>query len=604
MSVAQTLDINSYRLVDPRLSQKQDTRSFQIACGASQSTVRREQANSSNNNSTITFQITPNSPNNVVDRCMVVENKFTLSNFELWDIVNEAPYAGTLLDFVKANGSAGAVAPRSFSNIVASTNLSINGLNITQETRYLHHVFSHFLEAKEQNHFQTVSPNLMHGDYHQDYNNGFGSVYNELAERAQGNPYRVGRGAINFSVVGNTIEFTSYDLITMSPMVYDSGLYPGFTNVTSLQLSFTLQNLQRILANNRFAARVGAAGGVAITNFQVNIANSYVHFTELTMPVYMSVPPSVSLSYYDVQRQVTGAGNAVLPNGNGQVTSNTYQLNQIPSRVILFVKESEASIYGGPPAPINAKDYRSATDTQTSIPDAYAAIESINVNYNNQASILSSASQVQLFGISSRNGVDLTFQEFQGQSNAYGRNNIWTGDETQKLPLCGSIICLDMAKDVPADPTALPGTSVNANFSIQVNFKNTSERPIQYELTILYVYAGVLVLSPGSAFKYTSILTRDEVLNLPLLESDCEDRMRGGDFKGAYSAMKTGLGRVGQKFKRAAKDIVRDEICGSPSGNGISAAGMSAGDLYKHGSSQSGLAGGKAVSKRSLKNYM
>jgi hypothetical protein len=68
--------------------------------------------------------------------------------------------------------------------------------------------------------------------------------------------------------------------------------------------------------------------------------------------------------------------------------------------------------------------------------------------------------------------------------------------------------------------------------------------------------------------------------------------------------MKTGLGRVGQKFKRAAKDIVRDEICGSPSGNGISAAGMSAGDLYKHGSSQSGLAGGKAVSKRSLKNYM
>ena len=606
MSVAQTLDINSYRIVDPRLSQKQDTRSFQVGVGGSQSTIRREPANSSSNNSTIVFNITPNSPNNIVDRCFIIENKFRLTNFNAVsaEVGGADPKASPFEDFFKGQN----VALRSFSNIVATTSLSINGLTITQETRYLHHVFTHFLKPEEQNKFQTLTPSLACGDYVQDYNVSANSVYSELAERQGSSPYRQGRGLHNFNVVGfggnngwdgGFVEFTSYDLVTMSPLVHDSQLFPGFTNCTSLQLSFTLQNLQRILANNRYA-------GGAITGFDVQISESYVHLTEITMPVYMSIPPSVSLSYYDIQRQTSGQV-AVQPKATATIRSNTYQLNTIPSRIIVYVKEQESSVYGGNVAnlPVGDKvNYQNAIDTMTSIPDCYGAIENIEINFNNSNSLLSSASQAQLFQLSSRNGVDLTFQEFIGRSKETGRINLYVpGQEEQETPLVGSILCLDMGRDLPQDPTSIPATSCNSNFSVQVRFNNPSERAITYELTILYVYAGVLVISPGSAFKYNSLLTRDEVLSLPLLEGDCDDRLKGGDFvSSVMKNSKEGLSRLGDSWK-SAKEAVK-----ALKGDGMAASGMKAsgGSLYESGAqgrAATGMVGGKAKSKKSLSDY-
>jgi hypothetical protein len=550
MSVASTLELESMRILDARLSQNQSTRSWQTTIGGSNVTYRKERSNASSD-SQVSFQLTPNSPNNVIDR-----------TFMLVADVNVA-FAATNLggSFVLNPGDN---ACRGFSSIVESTNVSINGLTISQETKYVKDIYNRFSDDLDNLvKFQSITPSLStEGDNFTEYETGFGTFQNVLAGYRDSNRRTTGRSFYPIEILTNTastatIRFRMVELFTLSPLEYEGLMVPGLANVTSLQLNFNLSsNKQRFWSRSRVGLRENETTFTVTPTF----SNYEVHFCEITLPVFYSLPPSIALSYYDVQRQVTRNDTTLYNFGESfDINTNTYQLNQTPSRIIILVR---------PPL----RDDPTETDT-------FAAIESIDIQYNNMSSILASASQEQLFQISSRNGSTQHYTEFRGYSVDYATTSI-----TGLVGTTGSIVALDFGKDISADPTALPGTSINANFNIRVRGKYYGLKERALEVHIFYVYAGVMVISPGSAFAYRSLLTRDQTLSLPLLEGDGSgsSNLKGGVMKQ--------YGNVGfNKLYKGAREAL----------DGSAMAGARAAGVHTSGRS-SGLQGGQAKSKSAL----
>lgn len=561
MSVAQTLDIEAYRLLDERLSMDQSARQFQVKIGGSNVNYRRESSTGGSNNSQLTFNLTPNSPNNIIDRTLLFKAKAVVSITRS----NAPPSVQPLV-----NGSrtllANQAAVRGFNYIVDSTTISINGQSISEETRFIHDVFNRFTDDLDSLvKFKSLTPSLMYGDLSTSYAVPTGNLLNSLGDYNSSTRRAYGRGFYPYTIVenpaANGVDLTQTakvtldinELIHLSPCEYQGYQVPGLCNVTSLQLNFNLSSVK-----DKFWSMV--VPDQQVISVKVEFSNAEIQFTEITPPVFYSIPPTISTSYYEIVRQ-TQTAKLIAPNGNQTLSSNSYQLNQVPSRIIIYAKPVEPTV--------NAV-------AQT---ESYGSITSLNIQYNNMSSIINSASQEQLFMISSVNGTNQSWSEFYGQTQL-----LTPTDSGTTVPLTGSIICLEFGKDISSDPTAIPGTSVNANFQVTAQVKNQRNVETSFELVVLYVYSGVLVISPGACFRYTSILTRDETLSMPLLEGNKvgSDSLKGGVV--CPSEVSTGL--------KMAKDYLQ-------SGKGMK-AGMQARGVFENGTS-TGLAGGRSVAKTSLR---
>lgn len=562
MSVAQTLDIEAYRLLDERLSMDQSARQFQVKIGGSNVNYRRERSTGGNSNSQLTFNITSNSPNNVIDRTLLFKARATVQITR-----SNAPPSADPLE----NGTRTLVqnefAIRGFNYIVDSTTISINGQSISEETRFIHDVFNRFTDDLDSLvKFKSLTPSLMYGDLSSSYEVLNGTNLNSLGGFASSTRRALGRGFYPYVSINNpaangvvltqtaTVTLDINELIHLSPCEYQGYQVPGLCNVTSLQLNFNLSS-----AKDKFCSMLVPDGQVVSVN--VSFADAEIQFTEITPPVFYSIPPTISTSYYEIVRQ-TQTATAIPAGGTRTLNSNSYQLNQVPSRVIVFAKPVELTV--------NAI-------AQT---ESYGSITNLNIQYNNMSSIINSATQEQLFMISSVNGTNQSWSEFYGQTQTIPNN----ADAALTVPLTGSIICLEFGRDISSDPTAIPGTSVNANIQFSALVKNQRDIETSFELVVLYVYSGVVVISPGACFRYTSILTRDESLSLPLLEGTKvgSDSLKGGVV--CPREVSTGL--------KMAKDYLH-------SGKGMK-AGMQARGVFENHTS-TGLAGGRSVAKSSLR---
>lgn len=561
-------DIVTKKRLDTRLNVSPENKEFIIDVSGAQVTQRREPAVSWSN-SVINFNITPNSPSSVLDRALIIEVpvKYVFKR------------TGGLSNFLRPNRCG----PRGFNYGIQSTNIIINGLSISQETQDIVHAQSHFNSPDNIVRGQTISPTWFSPDYCQVYNDlAPGTSNNTLADYDNSNRSRFGKGSYKMDVLLNTpndaeVIVTYFEYLALSPATYDGALLPGLTNVTSLQLSFVLANLSRTFAvSGTFAEFTGYTVSASIYN------TPQCHLQEISMPVYIQSPPIVTMSYTDIQRQES-RGKVIDALATTTLSSNSYQLNTVPHSIIIYAKENKSAIFD----PLDP-------GKQSYIPDAYGIIENIQINYSNQSAILSSASPAQLFQMSSRNGLDMTFDEFRGATTILN-----SAGPTITRALCGSLVCLSFGRDISAnDPTSIPGTSINSNFQVRASVKNPNSFPVDYNLEILYIYEGIISCAAGSAFKYTSILTRDETLNIEMLEDDDVD---GGkiDFKGILAKAKTGLKRAAPYLKPILKSAATTALdVGQEVGSryiGDKGAQM-ARDLAKEVTGL-GLQGGQLVSK-------
>ena len=580
-------DVVTKKRLDPRINVDASNKEFIVDVAGNQVTAKVEPAQSYSN-SQINFNITPSSPNTVIDRGFFVEVRMKYNFTGRANTNTDKTFQKDLF------------APRGFSYGIQSANLTINGLSISQEVQQIVHAQAHFNDKTEYVRGQTLSPTFHCVDGYQSYDqpSASSSLMHPLRSYNSSTRAEFGKGSYKMEITDNSIEtgevlVTYYEYMSLSPAIYNNRKCPGLTNVTSLQLSLNLSNLERTFG-------LGQVGDpVADTKYPTGVTAVIVdipkcHYTEISMPVYIESPPVVTYSYTDIQRQESGL-TAIADGATAILNSNSYQLNTVPHSVIIFAKEQYSDIT----SKANLQSVRKLLST----PDCYGTIEKLEIKYNNQI-LMSSASQSQLWQMSSRNGLDMSFVEFCGltqEANA----SATTG---RNVALVGSLVCLNFGSDLAAaDPTMVPGTSINSNFQVSATVKNQSGFNKNYVLQILYVYDGILSVSPGSAYKYVSLMNRSETLNLEIEDTIETTYTSGGDFRSVIEGVKSGLKKAAPFLKPLVStglDVVADVA--SPLVTPTVAKKVREGvkSVTGLGLQGGGLQGGAVVTKSGMANRM
>lgn len=278
--------------------------------------------------------------------------------------------------------------------------------------------------------------------------------------------------------------------------------------------------------------------------------------------------------YYEVPRYITTYS---LVGGEQTIISNTLQLNQVPDKLIMFVRPQLAS-------------------QTVSSPDYFLPISGIKLNWNNQSGLLSNATAYDLYRYSRKAGSNQTWQEFSGKA--------WKADPAGGngafVKTSGSMLMLNMAEAVQITEDWYAPSSIG-NFNLQIELRVDNNTGIvdpnqKYELVLITLNSGVMVTERGSTSIFTAVLDKQTVLDASQKEAysgaDVK-RMVGGGFLDTLKSVagkvlpkalpvaKAILGQVDNKYAKAGADVLGALGYGM-AGAGGSGGGRSGGKLKKY----------------------
>jgi len=245
-----------------------------------------------------------------------------------------------------------------------------------------------------------------------------------------------------------------------------------------------------------------------------------------------------------------GPNAFTLSPGVATLPSQTYTFNQIPDKLIIFVRQrNQAGLNNG------------ITPNTLDCPwnDVALAIKNINIQFNNRAGILANATQEQLFHMSQEAGSNQDWLSFSGVANSMlgrsvnalnkyflqhphvdqiplitpapptpppyqlyftNRTNSFLdcGDGVQ-IATIGSYLMLDMGKHLElTEPFYAPGSLGSFQLQFNVQVENYNEVPFTPEIVVIPVNSGIMVTEKGQTSCYTGILTKADVLDAALQE--------------------------------------------------------------------------------------
>ena len=214
---------------------------------------------------------------------------------------------------------------------------------------------------------------------------------------------------------------------------------------------------------------------------------------------------------------------------------------------------------------------------------SYATISNISINFNNQAGLLSSMSQQQLYRNSVQSGlVGLSWDQFCGSvvtvsgghdETAGGASRLKSpysgvgayllggvsGPGFQLVPTTGTILVLNFAEVIQlTEEYYAPGSLGSFNLQLTViaqNNTNADWAAGSYELVIMPMNCGVFVNEKGTSSTFISLLTKQDVLDSLNQEAYSHSevhRMVGGSF---LDNIRSSLGWISSKLP-AVKHIL------------------------------------------------
>ena len=308
-------------------------------------------------------------------------------------------------------------------------------------------------------------------------------------------------------------------------------------------------------------------------------ARNIVPYYEL--PRYISTttapPPIVPILATNTANSVLIAnattGGAIYTNTTGATlfASQTLQLNQIPDKLILYMRKAGAS--------------QTYSDS-----DSYLPIQALSIDFNNNSGILSAARSEDLYRMAKDNGSNQSWNEWSGYQMANVTSSVSgltypspltsTGlvPILKAIPTCGNCVVLEFAKDIQLIEDFFSCGSLG-NFNIRVNVQYKNNNPSlannsAVELVMITMNSGVFCCERGTSSTYTGILTRADVLEASAQDaytrSDVK-RMVGGGF---LDMIKSGVSKLAPLHK-----AVKAEMSHHHSGSGMSGGGGSGGRL-------------------------
>lgn len=390
---------------------------------------------------------------------------------------------------------------------------------------------------------------------------------------------------VHTSVTANSTYYLNFGIRTVEKLVlspfifgdayeYDTGLF----GVQNIQLVMNLQpNNTRILRHAYDPINKGVQGypsapisGVNVTGF----GNPRLLVQFLTPSLDVSLPAKSVIPYIEFPRYITtltGPGplsvstqrwNAWVNPTTTRLETNTITLPLIPDLLMVYVRPTNynTTLSSGIPDP---------TQANWTLP-----IDSISVNFDNFAGLLSSHSREQLYKMSVANGLEMDYANWSGLAETglfsqYGTalaagtsadtvRNVW-------VPTAGPILLLKPGRDIPLQAGQAPGLVGNFSLQMSLNVFNNSYLDFttagSLQIYVVTVNSGFFETIKGSSRLIKGLLTEQDIISAPeadAMTSGQVSRLVGSGIK---------VNNVLSKLKRRLSKM-REKPAAAPMGSG------------------------------------
>ena len=471
-----------------------------------------------------------------------------------------------------------------FNSLLSTIQTQVNSANPSVSTAQVLPALLKMYSYEELAKYNSITPALP-DSFYQNYSQGLGSNSNILGNFANGSYDKTfaPRGVFPVTMTQNNapigyqvqstaaganpynsflITFTTIEpLLFLSPFISgDSKNKSGLIGLNNLTFTMNLGSANRLLSNASIINGVQTIQSVQLTS----VINPTLLFTFLTIPpqLYSKLEPKNICNYTNYQAYPFSQALTLNAYANNQITYlpltfSNIQLNQIPSKLIIFVQNTTLGPYDS---------------------NWFLTINSCNINFNNQSGLLSSANQFQLYEMSKNNGLQMTFYEFSG----LGVSSVVNAGVPQIVPTIGSILVIDPAIDLGLGAQYTDGSSGQFNLQVQLSIGNQSGVGVNNVTgTIIAVNSGIFITENGMSSFQTGLITQEMALETKgkhavLDKSTYEDQIVGGSISNLGAIHK----HLKLKYHRAVENQNMLDHEPGESIDDLSAGAMSASGIH------------------------
>jgi hypothetical protein len=402
------------------------------------------------------------------------------------------------------------------SSIIDVTTVQLNGETISDNTSdHLHAMLCYGNTAEDRN--RHWSATTAQPDAYQNYADWqtYGSARNPLADYGE-NSTEQSRGGFKYELVDpQTIRVELMEPLLLSPL--ESGVSQhdeeGMVNINQINLNLRYKtDLSSVWSHSSL--------GNAITSYDVSFYQApEVHLVYITPDLTQELPEVQTLHYTKLQDYIKPV-NALPDSAITTVISDSIKLSMIPDRVYLYCRPSRSTY-------------------TADVSDAFLEILDVNILFNNQSGLLSTASEQQLYQMSVTNGLNMTYPQFSKYR--------------------GGVVCVEFGKDIGLEDNLAPGCQTQSTFQVQMRVRNVSGQTADWEFFTSFQMGGTFSVfengSRASLGNLTSQDVLDAVLGAPELQHNMYRSLHGGSFWSSLKRIIHKASNIVQKVVPVASTI-------------------------------------------------
>ncbi len=326
---------------------------------------------------------------------------------------------------------------------------------------------------------------------------------------------------------------------------YDATYGRPLYNITSMDLTFTMQSLGNMIRLMNVRSELGNNAEGSVANYNIHIVSANLCYQVMTIPPVLTKPLTTLVPYRRFVPYITDA--PAVPAGNTdttiQISSGVYTFNEIPTAIWLFVAPSKRYYQA------NMRDTVQDPwhDAQGAIPEQHAHdacydgnwdcnklfgfIQHVSISLANTTQILDTAKVSDLYRIAKANGCEDSYLSWSGYDtttprpipstnvggasaanlnvNTDGRYSLTWPSMKPLYTGAGSVLRLKPGVDlIIPDQALISGANAN-NMVFKADVTATipkhgkvvtpagSIEDMNYSLWLLFEYVGVAAISPG-----------------------------------------------------------------------------------------------------------
>jgi hypothetical protein len=504
-------DYKLYNIVDSQLEDITSEISLPVSSGSTSNTYQQFNAQGGTSNSSMQFQVQVPSMATAVNRHILAQTDIELQvDFAAGVTANYWEAEEVLFSYGQLNS----LQAFPLNSLIATIQAQINNSNVTVSTRDVMAALLKMYNYEELARYNSLTPSLI-DSFYQNYTDGLGTNNNVMGNYSVGGftkeyqprgcfPVKLFRTAADGGAAipgltikasaategipasegnpevpasdGGTAPFSSFvirftttePLLFLSPFI--SGLsknHASFLGLNTLNLTLNFGDATRVMSN----ASLGTHDGVNVPTIQnvslvkANKSRLLLNFLDIPPQLMAKVEPKNVVNYNQYMSYNYNTSHTIPAKGTAKLTFNNVQLGSIPSKILTTYDSN-----------------------------FFLTITGSDFNFANRSGVLSSASQVDLYNMSVRNGLQMNYYEFSGERVS----NSPDGDP-EIVPTIGSILVVDPAIDlsIASEYTNMSKGQFNMQFSINVyNQTNEDITPTMY---MICVNSGVFITERGTS---------------------------------------------------------------------------------------------------------